>query len=221
MSQYTTGYDDYLNALRDLDNVRAAQDQAAEAQRARQSGADAAIDGLWQRLNEQRDTLSRLAIDCGLPPVPTQPTPTPPPSDPAAELSIATTDVDSADAGCEDARFLAHRPGFLPRWRADDRNGLIYGVFALISLAIQVGVLATTAGTESLGDMIIQVVVAAVMPLPAWAAGWITIGLVSRPRLGEGTLGPNGKLIRNPRMGAVICFSTWIVSCALGNIYLK
>ncbi|MGH8877418.1 MAG: hypothetical protein ACRD0P_08775, partial [Stackebrandtia sp.] len=163
----------------------------------------------------------RLAIDCGLAPVPTQPTPSPQPADPDAELSIAATDVDSAEAGYEDVHYLAHRPKFLPRWRADDRNGLIYGVFALLSLLVQVGVLATAAGTESLGDMVVEVLTAAVMPLPAWAAGWLAIGLVSRPILGEGTLGPNGKLVRNPRLGAVICFSTWVVSCALGNIYLK
>lgn len=221
MTQPAGGYDEYLNALRDLDGVRAAQDRAAAARQARTTGVAAAVGQLRQRVGVQRDRLSRLAVDCKLPAVPSRPTPTPQPADPEAELSIATTDVDSADLGCEDVHFLAHRAKFLPRWRADDRNGLIYGCFALISLLIQVGVLATAAGTESLGDMIVEVGIAVALPLPAWAAGWLTIGAVSRPILGEGTLGPGGKLVRNPRLGAVICFSTLVVSCALGNIYLK
>ncbi|ADD39878.1 hypothetical protein [Stackebrandtia nassauensis] len=221
MTRPGSGYDEYLTALRDLDNVRAAQDQASAVQRDQRTGIDTTVERLWQRLSDQRDQLNRLAVDCGLPAVPTQPTPTPPPADPQAELTIAVTDVDSADTGYADAHYLAHRPKFLPRWRADDRNGLIYGLYALLSLFAQVGVLASAAGTESLGDMIVEVLTCVALPLPAWAAGWLTIGVVSRPVLGEGTLGPNGKLVRNPRLGAVICFSTLVVSCALGNIYLN
>lgn len=216
-----TGYDEYLNALRDLDAVRGAQDQAAQAQRSRTSGITTAVDGLRRRVDDQRERLARLAVDCRLPPMPTRPTPSPVPSDPAAELTIATTDAESAELGCEDARYLAHRPKLLPRWRTDDRNGLVYGCWALVALLAQVGVLATAAGTESLGDMLVQAIVVALLPLPALAAGWLTIGVIAQPRLGEPLPGPNGKLQRNPRLGAVICFSTLLVSCALGNLYLN
>ncbi|HZE41174.1 MAG TPA: hypothetical protein VE172_20435 [Stackebrandtia sp.] len=222
MSQPAGPYADYLAALRELDGVRASQHDADAARRDRVEGSTASIDAMRQRLATQRERLSTLANQCGLPRPPTQSNPVPIPDDPAAALSAAEADVAQADSGYQDAWYLAHRPKLLPRWRADDRNGVIYGGFALLALAAQTVTLILTAGTERITDALPQILLVYFgYPLLAFAAGWLCVGLVSQPVLGEGTLGPNGKLVRNPRLGMAICASTIVVACWLGNVYLN
>ncbi|MGH8792358.1 MAG: hypothetical protein ACRDXX_06915, partial [Stackebrandtia sp.] len=138
-----------------------------------------------------------------------------------AEVTAAAADVDAADAGYADSRYLAHRSKLLPRWRADERNGLVYGAWALLSLLMQAAVLFVASGEAGLGDVVGHIAIVALLPVLAFAAGWLTIGVVTRPTLGEGGNGPDGKLVRNPRLGIVICLSTWLVSCWLGNVYLN
>jgi hypothetical protein len=225
MNDPDTSYREYLAALRELDTVRAAEDTAAAQRRSGRAGIDADMDRLWQRLAVQRGTLATLAADCRLPAPPTHPQPgtvvTGMPTDPVAEIRAAAGDVEDAEAGYVDARYLAHRPKLLPHWRGDERNGLVYGGFALLSLLAQVLVLATAAGTERLSEVIGQLLGCLVLPFMAFAAGWLTIGAVSRPVLEVPGSDPDRKLPRNPRLGLAICLSTWLVSCWLGNLYLN
>ncbi|HIW62378.1 MAG TPA: hypothetical protein H9881_07980 [Candidatus Stackebrandtia excrementipullorum] len=211
--------EDYLSGLRELDRLHNSQADiaAAHSDRSRQLGTT--MENLWARLTRQRAALNELAVDAGLPLVPANAHPVRPPTDPAAEVAAAAADVDGAAADLEQARYLAHRPVLLPGWRADERNGLIYGVVALVSLVIQTFVLANPGGTAFL-DRLWGYAVCLVLPFAAFGVGWLAIGTVSRPRLGGEEVNPLVKLPRNPRLGLTICLSTWIVSCWLGNLYL-
>ncbi|HIV59117.1 MAG TPA: hypothetical protein H9902_14295 [Candidatus Stackebrandtia faecavium] len=221
MTQSQTAYNEYLAAMRDLDGVRAEQERALAAQQGHVQGLHSHLDGLTQRLHTQRAQLEQLAHQCQLPQPPTQSNPAPLPNDVNAAVASAAEDVESADTHYQDARYLAHRAKFLPRWRADERNGLIYGLYAVVALGLQVMFLAWAAGTEKLTDLIDEAVICIALPFVAFLAGWLTIGVVGNPILGEGTLTPSGKLQRNPRLGLAICLSTWLVSCWLANKYLS
>lgn len=218
-----SGYQTYLAALRELNALRTDADAAVARHREATTGHSRAVDRQWQRLTEQRARLWQLADDCRLPSPDLQAPPPPPPmtGDPVVDIAAATADLDAAEEGHRRSRYLAHRAKLLPAWRADDRNGLIYGVFALLCLLVQAVVLASAAGTEQLWDLTGQFLLCVLAPFVAWGAGWLTIGVVSRPILGEESTFPDGKLPRNPRLGLVICLSTWLVSCALGNVYLN
>jgi adenine-specific DNA-methyltransferase len=123
------------------------------------------------------------------------------------EVGAAEADLETAATDLEEARFLAHRPSWLPRWRADERNGLVYGIAALAGLFAQMLVLRLWTG-DGLVDTIVLMAVLLACPLAAFTAGWLAIGVVSRPRIGE----PE-KLQRNPRLGLVICASTLVAVC--------
>jgi len=209
----------YLAALRELDGVRNAQADVATARTGRRNELTVTMDRLRGRLTDQREALNELARDTGLPMVPANPRPSHLPTDPNAEVSMAADEVDAAAADLDKARYLAHRPALLPSWRADERNGLIYGAAALVSLIVQVFVLANPSGS-GFTDRLWGYAICLVLPFAAFGAGWLAIGSVSRPRLGGEEVNPLVKLPRNPRLGMTICLSTWLVSCALGNLYL-
>lgn len=224
MTEQPTAYDDYLAALRELDAVRADQEAALAARRSQLAGMNTTVDHLRQRLSQQSGRLHELAAGCKLPPPPSQLAPLPrggPIGDPSQTLTAAAGDVEAADAAYQEARYLAHRATVLPRWRADDRNGLIYGVFALLSLVVQGVVLASAAGTEQFSELFGPFAICLVLPAVAWVAGYITIGVASRPLLGVEAVSADGKLPRNPKLGAVICASTFVIACGLGNVYLN
>ena len=210
--------EEYLSGLRQLDRLRNSQADIAAAHAGRTRQLSDTMENLWSRLTRQRAELNDFAAEAGLPQLPANAHPVRPPADPAAEVAAAAADVDDADADLEQARYLAHRPALLPGWRADERNGLIYGVVALVSLVIQVLVLANPGGT-AFTDRLWGYAVCLVLPFAAFGAGWLAIGTVSRPRLGGEEVNPLVKLPRNPRLGLTICLSTWLVSCWLGNLY--
>ncbi|GAA4912540.1 hypothetical protein LX16_2376 [Stackebrandtia albiflava] len=211
--------DEYLAALRELDVLRGSQQDAAAADAGRRGLLHRDMGALWERLGAQRTALNALAATAVLPPVPDKPYPVARPADPVAEVALATADADAADEGLEQARYLAHRPALLPRWRADERNGLIYGVAGLLSLLAQMTVLAGAAG-QPFSEQFAEFAVCLVLPFVAFGAAWLAIGVVSRPRLGGEEARPAHKLVRNPRLGLVVCLSTWVVSWWLGTVYL-
>lgn len=221
MTEPTAAYHDYVGVLRELDTVRAGQESAAQARQSQRSGLQSHVDQLWARLDTQRTQFAYLASQCELPEPPTHANPVPPPADINAEVHTAANDIAAADAGYTDSQYLAHRAKILPRWRADERNGAIYGVSALLGMVAQIAVLASAAGTEKFWDMLPQLLGCIALPFIAFTAGWLAIGAISNPILGEGTLTPTGKLQRNPRLGMVICLSTWLVTCWLANAYLN
>ncbi|CAM3513799.1 hypothetical protein [Stackebrandtia soli] len=212
-------WEEYLARLRELDAVRTAHARTTATEHDHRRSATDALDGLTHRLSEQRDRLSELSHHCRLSPLPTHPPPVPA-SPPGHAVDHVRSLVDTAEAAYGQARYLAHRPKLLPRWRSDERNGLIYGVWALIGLFASVAILSSTSTDGSLGDVIGVVIAGLIAPACAFTAGWLTIGVVARPTLGDPVTGPGGRIDRNPRLGIVICASTLIVMCWLGSVYL-
>jgi multidrug efflux pump subunit AcrA (membrane-fusion protein) len=202
-----SAFDDYLAQLRRLDEARRTADETA----ARTATATESLGQRTQRLAEQAaaqrtavDELARAARTA-----PPQRSPAPALlGDPAADLAAAEADLHAAGAALEEARFLAHRPPWLPRWRADERNGLVYGVFALACVVVQLIVLRTVRADDMTGAIMLGAILIAT-PLVAFCLGWLTIGVAARPKIGD----EEKKLERNFRLGLVLCGSTLLVAC--------
>ncbi|MEU5155363.1 hypothetical protein [Glycomyces sp. NPDC021274] len=203
-----SAFDDYLAQLRRLDDARRSADEAA----ARTATATESLGQRTARLAEQaaaqRTAIDDLARAARIPPP--QRTPNPPPlhGDPAADLAAAETDLHTAATELEEARYLAHRAPLLPRWRADERNGLIYGLFALVCVAVQLFVLRNLRAEDTLSAVLLAAVLIGA-PLGAFGLGWLTIGVAARPRIGD----EEKRLERNYRLGLVVCGSTLVVAC--------
>jgi multidrug efflux pump subunit AcrA (membrane-fusion protein) len=202
-----SAFDDYLAQLRRLDEARRTADEAA----ARTANVAETLGQRTQRLAEQAasqraavDELARTARTA-----PPQRSAAPAPlGDPNAELAAAEQDLQAAATELEDAEYLAHRAPWLPRWRADERNGLVYGVFALACVVVQLLVLRIVRADGPLGVFGLAAILIAA-PLAAFCLGWLTIGVASRPRIGD----EHAKLERNFRLGLVLCGSTLVVAC--------
>jgi hypothetical protein len=202
-----SAFDDYLAQLRRLDEARRTADEAA----ARTATVTETLGQRTRRLSEQAasrraavDELARTARTA-----PPQRIAAPAPlGDPNAELAAAEQDLHSAATELEDAEYLAHRAPWLPRWRADERNGLIYGVFALACVVVQLFVLRIVRADDMTGAVVLGAILIAA-PLAAFCLGWLTIGVASRPRIGD----EHARLERNFRLGLVLCGSTLVVAC--------
>jgi hypothetical protein len=203
-----SAFDDYLAQLRRLDEARRTADEAA----ARTATAAESLGDRTTRLAEvavaQRaavDDLARAARTA-----PPQRVASAPPlgGDPTADLAAAEADLQVAATELEEARFLAHRAPLLPRWRSDERNGLIYGVFALVCVLVQLFVLRDLRADDALGAVLLAGVLIA-CPLGAFGLGWLTIGVAARPKIGD----EEKRLERNYRLGLVVCGSTLLVAC--------
>ncbi|MCD0442328.1 hypothetical protein LO763_01640 [Glycomyces sp. A-F 0318] len=202
-----TAFDDYLAQLRRLDEARRSADEAA----ARTATATESLGQRAARLAEQA-AAQRAAVDELAGAARTAPphrAPAPPPlGDPVAEIDAAETELRSAATQLEEARFLAHRPPWLPRWRSDERNGLIYGAFAAVCVVAQLLVLRTFRA-DDIGAAIMLGALLIAAPLAAFCLGWLTIGVAARPRIGD----ESARLERNFRLGLVLCGSTLLVAC--------
>ncbi|SDD84344.1 hypothetical protein [Glycomyces harbinensis] len=202
-----TAFDDYLAQMRRLDEARRGADEAA----ARTATATESLGQRAGRLTEQAaaqraavDDLARAARVA-----PPQRTAAPPPlGDPVAEIDAAEADLRTAAAQLEEARFLAHRPPWLPRWRSDERNGLVYGVFAAACVVVQLLVLRNVRADDLTAAILLGAILVAA-PLAAFCLGWLTIGVAARPKIGD----ESAKLERNFRLGLVLCGSTLVVAC--------
>jgi hypothetical protein len=202
-----SAFDDYLAQLRRLDEARRTADEAA----ARTATAAESLGQRTARLAEhaaaQRAAVDDLARAARV--APPQWGAAPPPSgDPHADLAAAEADLQTAATALEEARFLAHRAPWLPRWRADERNGLVYGLFALVCVVVQLFVLRNLRADDTLTAIFLAAVLIG-CPLGAFGLGWLTIGVAARPKIGD----EEQRLERNYRLGLVICGSTLIVAC--------
>jgi hypothetical protein len=202
-----TAFDDYLAQLRRLDEARRGADEAA----ARTATATESLGQRAARLADQA-AAQRAAVDelaGAARTAPPQRTAGPPPlGDPVAEIDAAEADLRGAAAQLEEARFLAHRPPWLPRWRSDERNGLVYGLFAAACVVVQLLVLRTFRADDLTAAVLLGAVLVAA-PLAAFGLGWLTIGVAARPRIGD----ESARLERNFRLGLVLCGSTLVVAC--------
>lgn len=202
-----SAFDDYLAQLRRLDEAR----RTAEETAARTATVTESLGQRTSRLTDQAgarraavDELARTARTA-----PPQRLPAPPPltGDPNADIAAAEADLHVAATELEEARFLAHRPPWLPRWRSDERNGLIYGLFAVVCVVVQLFVLRNLRAEDALGAVLLAAVLIA-CPLGAFGLGWLTIGVAARPKIGD----EEKRLERNFRLGLVVCGSTLVVA---------
>lgn len=202
-----SAFDDYLAQVRRLDEARRSADEAA----ARTATATESLGQRTARLTEQaasqREAVDALARAARVAPPRRGPEPHPI-GDPAAELAAAEADLEASASAFQEARFLAHRAPILPRWRADERNGLIYGLFALLCVIAQLTVLRMPRGDDLPATILLAAILLAA-PLAAFGLGWLTIGVAARPKIGD----DDRRLERNYRLGLVICASTMIVAC--------
>ncbi|MCC3763901.1 hypothetical protein K3N28_12585 [Glycomyces sp. TRM65418] len=210
-----TAFDDYLAQLRRLDEARRSADEAA----ARSATATESLGERVRRLAEQAaaqrgavDELARAARTA-----PPQRLPAPPPlsGDPVADVDAAEADLEAAAVELDEARYLAHRPPWLPRWRADERNGLVYGLYALAAIVAHLVLMRVwsgldagdSAGTQSPLTLALFIGLGLLVPLLAFVIGWFTIGVVTRPPIAR----EDTRLERHWQMGLVICVSTLLV----------
>ncbi|GLZ77730.1 hypothetical protein Afil01_25370 [Actinorhabdospora filicis] len=206
-------YDDYLRAAAELSSLHAGDVSSAAQRDTWVTGQRAELDELGARLARQRTSLENVATLTKLPVTfPAVPVQHLSGTDVASAMTAARTDASAADDLVTETDYLAHRAPLLPRWRTDERNALVYLAYAALALLLQIGVLVNAASNEdTLSGRGWVAFWAIVLPLLAFGAGWLTIGVACRPRLGE------EKLVRNPRLGLIVCLSTWLVVCSIGG----
>ncbi|MEV0648043.1 hypothetical protein AB0I28_22530 [Phytomonospora sp. NPDC050363] len=208
-----SAWDDYLAAARELARLRAT-DTTTGANRETWVGARRAeLADIGTNLTRQRTSLENVASVARLPLRLEAPAPAHlAGADVAEVLRGAHDDTLAADALVRETDYLAHRPPLLPRWRADERNAVVYGLWAALGLLVQVGVMVNAAAREdTLSGRGWVAFICFLVPFVAFGLGWLTIGVVGRPRLGD------DKLARNPRLGLIVCLSTWLVVCVTGT----
>lgn len=204
-----TGFDNYLAAVRELDAMRTAQAESKEQQVSQAATLGDKAAEIDNSIAHQREAIASLASEANVQLDLSSVGPMPGP-DPKAELAAAEQDLEASRHIFASARWLAHRPALFPSWRSDERNGLIYGLWAVVAIVAQLIVLRTSGVPDGIMQMLIMAAWLIGLPAGAFCGGWLTVGVVARPRMGE----PE-KLQRNPRLGAVICASTLVVACGL------
>lgn len=203
-----SAFDDYLAQLRRLDEARRTADETAARTATVTESLGQRTARLADRAAAQRAAIDDLARTART--APPQRVASAPPlgGDPTADLAAAEADLQTAATELEEARFLAHRAPLLPRWRADERNGLVYGLFALVCVVVQLFVLRIVRAEDTLGAVLLAAILIA-CPLGAFGLGWLTIGVAARPKIGD----EEKRLERNFRLGLVVCGSTLLVAC--------
>ncbi|MFG3342571.1 hypothetical protein [Glycomyces sp. NPDC048151] len=202
-----SAFDDYIAQLRRLDEARRSADEAAARTATAAESLGQRTARLAERAAAQRAAVDDLARAARTPP-PQRGAAPPLSGDPHADLAAAEADLEASASELEEARFLAHRPPWLPRWRSDERNGLIYGLFALVCVVVQLFVLRNVRADDTLSAILLAAVLIG-CPLGAFGLGWLTIGVAARPKIGD----EDQRLERNYRLGLVLCGSTLIVAC--------
>jgi hypothetical protein len=203
-----SAFDDYLAQLRRLDEARRNADEAAARTATVTESLGQRTSRLAEQAASQRAAVDDLARAARVAPPQRLPAAPPLNGDPNADLAAAEADLQVAATALEEARFLAHRPPWLPRWRADERNGLIYGLFAVVCVVVQLFVLRHLRAEDAMGAVLLAAVLIA-CPLGAFGLGWLTIGVAARPKIGD----EEQRLERNFRLGLVVCGSTLLVAC--------
>ncbi|MFC4333974.1 hypothetical protein [Salininema proteolyticum] len=197
-----TTADLYRQTLQELDTVRRRSASQAEAHRAAMESSAQRAEQLRAASDEGRASAEALAAATRAKPAGGRPEAAAQPD----SLDAVEHDLRAAEGDLEEAKYLAHRPAFLPRWRSDERNAVVYAGAALAGLAAQLVALRTWSG-DGIVDLLILLAILVAFPLAAFGAGWLAIGVVARPRLGE----PE-KLVRNPRLGLVIAATACAVA---------
>jgi hypothetical protein len=212
-----SAWEEYLAAAQRLDSVRR-EAAAAEAEQAgvRRAAAEE-LSSVRRRIELQRGRFAELSGRYALPSPDLAPPAGAPEADAAlppgagppevlAALRQARSILDGADAELT----AMDNPGTRTAWGSQRpaaiRNLAVYGAFALLVLVLQT-VLFVVASEESLP--LLAPVCGLVLPLLAFALGWITVGLVYPPAA------RGGAVERTPLVGAMVCLVAPVVlTCA-------
>jgi hypothetical protein len=202
----------YTRLARQLDALYRDDEQQAAGHAAQREAVAAAVARLDHRLGAQHQRLRRLheVLDEPLaaPPLP------PPPPGPAGgavvaqALQLAGQHADLADAALTEAEQVAQQPRLLPDLPTQTRNLAVYGGCALVAVVAVYALLIASDITNIAGWMLLGSSCAG-FPLLAWIAGYLVIGALGRPRIGDATVS------RSPRLGLAVCLIAVPVSlCA-------
>ncbi|THV42983.1 hypothetical protein [Glycomyces buryatensis] len=202
-----SAFDDYLAQLRRVDEARRSAEEAAARTATVTESLGQRVTRLTEQALSQRGAIDELARSARVE-SPPRGGAVPPLGDPTVEIGAAEADLNAAGAEYQEARFLAHRPPWLPRWRGDERNGLVYGLYAAVALVVQLLILRWFKA-DSVTEAILLAAVLIASPLAAFGAAWLTIGVGGRPRIFD----DERRLERNFRLGLVVSGSTLIVAC--------
>ncbi|HIW62634.1 MAG TPA: hypothetical protein H9881_09270 [Candidatus Stackebrandtia excrementipullorum] len=135
--------------------------------------------------------------------------PSPPASKPVNSrqaIDRAHHHIDAAGAALQRARRWATMPRFLPRARPKVRHLTVYALCAIVAVAVhalvilQYGVVGAAIGF-------------AIAPLSAFAAGFLLIGHLGRPRVSNTT--KRAKLNRYPKFGVLLCVAVDLVAAVM------
>ena len=212
-----SAWDDYLAAARELSALRAEDARRDRERDAWVTSRRDELNELGARVHKQRTTLEEVSTYVKMPlRIPVQQAPQIAGTDVDEAMRAARDDVQATTALMVETDYLAHRSPLLPRWRTDERNAVVYGFFALLGLLVQMGVIVNAAAQEdTLSGRGWVTFTCFIVPFAAFACGWLAIGVLCRPRLMAG-----GKLPRNPRLGLIVCLSTWLIVCQFGGRFL-
>lgn len=210
-----SAWEEYLAAAQRLDSVRRRAAAAAAEQSGVLRAATEELAGVQRRISLQQGRFGGIAGRYGMRPPDLAPDPAgigiavPPGSEPPAVLAAlhsARSALDSADAELTGLESPGTRSAWGSQRPAAVRNLAVYGAFALLVLVLQ-AVLFIVASDESLP--LLAPVCGLVLPLLAFALGWITVGLVY-PAATSGSV-----VERTPLVGAVVCLVAPVVlTCA-------
>jgi hypothetical protein len=187
---------DYLAAARQLDGVRRGAATAAGAQARSVEAAREELTAVRARLAAQQSRLRERGVPAmSLVPSPPEVTTAARSmvAGPAAVLTALRSVGECADAADAvlDTRGLLPPAGWPPRLR----NLLVYGPAALVVPVLQVVVLVLTGPG---GWSVLMLLLGLPLLVVAFMAGWVGVGRFFRP-------GPDGRLDRTSRFGALVC----------------
>jgi hypothetical protein len=210
-----SAWEEYVDAARQLDAVRRATAATVAEETAAAHAAREELGAVRARLVSQRTRLLDSASQAGLRPPDVTATAAQvdatagalrAPSVPVATLAAlrqARTVLDAADteltAASESRGPLAEVLG----WPPVVRNLLVYGPLALLVVLVQLVLFAAASGTAPSG---LAALCGLVLPVVAYAVGWLTIGLVY-------PAGASGKVDRTPIVGAAVCLAPMLLAC--------
>lgn len=202
----------YALLMRRLDAVRAAEEARTAARREAVAAMNAEVERLGPALTDQGGQLSNLARRLGLRRPTLDPTAVPVDQDPADGLRQTARSFALAAEQARAAEDRGRRATVLPGWRPGPRNLMIYVVFALVGLIVQV---ATFIVTPNAGNVSVTRVLF-VVPALTFLAGFLTISKLGRIRIvpepsppRSGQPPPPDPNPRSVRLGLVVCFLTF------------
>ena len=211
------GWPRYARLARELDEVRAVEQAITAGLQAGSAEMTAHADALAERLAGQQARLAELARDLRLRPgklTPLRPVrgqgtaglaqPHPQTGlelldEPARMLRELAEQIDLADGEAARADERGHRAAILPRWPAELRNGLIYGVAAVLTLLSQgllwVGV---QGGQHDRSPGFVSLFL--LIPAAWYLIGYLVVRMAGTPRVAAPGNGSSA------RLGLVLCF---------------